>query len=108
MLPESFLTSLPESRPALGQFCIPLLCILSNGQVISCYGLAHHHQEPLPTTQDVAWLRARFTQQQERDRPGWLYPECDACHWRLNGQCTGGCLAQARNGQPAVVPCRSR
>ena len=84
---------IPESKPAIGQYCFPILDILPDGRVISCYGLAHHHQESLRATHDASWLR-RFAQQQETDRLSWLYPACADCHRRRDGQCTGGCLAQ--------------
>lgn len=96
MFPKDFLEALPESKPGFAQSCSPIIDILPDGRVISCYGLAHHHQEPLPAKDDAAWLRSRFMEVQEPDRSNWLYPRCGSCQRRRNGGCSGGCLAQRK------------
>ncbi len=93
MFPRDSLEILGEGAQDLGQRCSPVLDILPDGQVASCYPLASLHQEPLPDHYDAAWLRARFEDRLQPYRRVGVFRECVACPLREDGQCVGGCLA---------------
>ncbi len=93
MFPPEAFEILGKSVADIGQRCNPILDILPDGQVIACYPLASLHQEPLPDTQDAAWLRARFEEWLKPYRTTGIFRECSECLLKKNGQCTGGCAA---------------
>ncbi|MBI4473381.1 MAG: radical SAM protein [Acidobacteria bacterium] len=93
MFPEGALEALAISPDEVGLRCNPILDILPDGNVISCYPLANHSVIPLPDEHDSLRLRSEFSGKQSGDRGFMLYKECEACAWRARGECTGGCLA---------------
>ncbi len=114
MFPPGALEVLGIDPAEAGRRCNPILDILPDGSVISCYPLASRGRERLPTTRDAAWLRRRFHTTLTADRAFTLYPHCRRCSWRERGACTGGCLAAALRRQrrtefafslPAPVAC---
>ncbi len=81
-------------RPAdVGQRCSPILDVLPDGSVISCYPLAGLGTEPLCEERDAAWLRRRFEERRSLYRASGIYRHCDRCGLRAAGECSGGCLA---------------
>ena len=93
MFPEGAMSALGLTAEDVGLRCSPILDLLPDGHFISCYPLAAHAREPLRTDTDASRLRARFSQAQAADRTVMLYRECQTCHWRERGECTGGCLS---------------
>lgn len=93
MFPEGALEMLGKGPDEVGLRCNPILDVLPDGQVISCYPLASHAAEWLPDDHDDQWLRGQFAEKQEADRRFMLYQECNSCAWRMRGECTGGCLS---------------
>lgn len=93
MFPEGVLAAWGTGFDEVGLRCSPILDLMPDGQVISCYPLAAHKTTELPLHRDAASLRAHFTLQQANDRHFMLYRECDTCGWRARGECTGGCLS---------------
>jgi radical SAM protein with 4Fe4S-binding SPASM domain len=93
MFPAGSLEELGLGPNDVGLRCNPLLDVLPDGRVISCYPLATHATEQLDSVRDAKALRAAFTKRQADDRAFMLYPHCSTCEYRLSGRCTGGCLA---------------
>ena len=93
MFPDGGLSMLEINSDDVGTRCNPILDILPNGQVISCYPLASHSQEYLSEKQDADGLRLRFSQLLTAHRHFHLYKKCAHCEWREQGACVGGCLA---------------
>ncbi len=95
MFPPGALAAMGRAPGELGRRCGPILDLLPDGQVVSCYALARHAQEPLPDREDAAWLRARLADRQRAVRSFTLYPKCALCEFRARGECVGGCLSAA-------------
>jgi MoaA/NifB/PqqE/SkfB family radical SAM enzyme len=93
MFPDGALELLGLGRDDVGLRCNPILDVLPDASVISCFPLAAHSRERLFKEHDAAWLRSRFSPAQQGDRALMLFRECATCHWRARGDCTGGCLA---------------
>jgi radical SAM protein with 4Fe4S-binding SPASM domain len=93
MFPEGALEALQKTSADVGLRCNPILDVLPDGEVISCYALSSHASEPLTFGRDAQWFRQRLTERQEADRRVMLYRECETCAWRARGECTGGCLS---------------
>ncbi len=93
MFPDGALAALGKTCSDVGLRCNPILDVMPDGQVISCYALSAHSSEPFSSTHDAAWYRTTFTERQEPDRRIMLYQACDSCAWRARGECTGGCLS---------------
>jgi radical SAM protein with 4Fe4S-binding SPASM domain len=93
MFPEGALGTLAKAAGDVGLRCNPILDLMPDGQVISCYPLAAHSTIALTPEQDAGRMRAEFSRRQHAERPFTLYRECETCKWRARGECTGGCLA---------------
>jgi hypothetical protein len=93
MFPEGWLESQGKRAAEVGQRCGPVLDVLCDGSVISCYPLAGLGREPLPQDHDAAWLRRRFEERRSLYRTGGVHRRCGRCVRRAAGDCTGGCLA---------------
>ena len=52
MFPEGALDEMGITSAEMGQRCTPIMDILSDGQIISCYPLADHHTETIPENED--------------------------------------------------------
>lgn len=96
--PESF-EALNKSPGDIGQRCNPILDILPNGQVISCFPLRDHQQEHINDYSNCRELRSAFSNTQRKERVAMLYTTCRTCKWRIQGDCTGGCLAASMRRQ---------
>lgn len=97
MFPDGALAALGLGPTEVGLRCNPILDLLPDGTVISCYPLAGHAREPLTGDVDATALRTRFAAHQKEDRQLMLYAHCSDCEWRARGECTGGCLAASLN-----------
>lgn len=93
MFPEGALAALGKTAADVGLRCNPILDLMPDGQMISCYPLASHSTIDLTSAHDAAELRTHFSNRQKPDRTITLYPECATCSWRAKGECTGGCLS---------------
>lgn len=93
MFPDGALDALGLTSAEVGLRCSPLLDLLPDGRVISCYPLAAQGAEPLVENRDAGWMRSRFSKRQEVDRVFTLYRECEDCRWRGRGECLGGCVS---------------
>ena len=93
MFPDGALAALGKTSDEVGLRCNPILDLLPDGQVISCYPLATHETAALGPDRDAQGMRVHFSRRQEPDRRFMLYRECESCSWRERGECTGGCLS---------------
>lgn len=96
MFPDGAMEALGLTPQEVGLRCSPILDVLPDGSVISCYPLAAHATEPMAG--DAQAVRARFVERQEADRTFMLYKRCVSCDWRARGACTGGCLSASMRG----------
>jgi hypothetical protein len=93
MFPPGFLDALGPAASAIGLCCSPILDILADGWVVSCFALASLAREPLPEIENAEALRGRFTARLAGYRRLGVFRECAACEVRQGGRCNGGCLA---------------
>lgn len=93
MFPAGAMAALGLTEREVGLRCSPILDVLPDGSLISCYPLATHATERLADHATSASIRDAFVEQQATDRAFRLYKDCESCYWRAQGQCTGGCLS---------------
>jgi hypothetical protein len=106
MFPEGTMESLEIRGHEIGRRCNPILDVLCDGDVVSCYPLASLHHEPLTDTADAPALREAFQEALARYRPAGVFPECSTCTLRQQGDCSGGCLAAALARRRSNSACR--
>ncbi len=99
MFPDGTVAALGPGGGSLGNRCGPILDLLPDGRLISCYPLAALGAVPLEPDLDAPRARAIFAARQQADRAFRLTPDCDACSRRAGGECSGGCLAAALQRQ---------
>lgn len=99
MFPESSFSSIGPEMAELGKRCNPILDILPDGQVASCFPLASLQQEMLREDLTDTELRNVFSKKQETFRSMMLYKKCSNCTYRQHGHCTGGCLSASMQRQ---------
>lgn len=95
MFPEGTLGDLGPGAADLGTRCGPVLDLLPDGRVISCYPLAALGSIALGPEWDASAARAHFQDRRDAMGPCYLSPGCDGCAWRARGECGGGCLSGA-------------
>ena len=93
MFPPGFLESLGTAAADIGVCCSPVLDILPDAQVVSCFPLAALAREAMPDGETADALRCRFTTRLSGYRRLGIFRECAACEVRASGRCVGGCLA---------------
>ena len=93
MFPPGFADALGPAAGGIGSCCSPILDILPDGCVVSCFPLALLAREPLPEVENAEALRGRFTARLSGYRRLGVFRECAACEARQSGRCNGGCLA---------------
>lgn len=104
MFPPGFLDALGPAAADIGTRCSPILDVLPDGQVVSCYPLATLAREPLPDRETAADLRGRFSETFSGYRRLGVFRECAACEVRQRTRCNGGCLsASIQRLRPAVA-----
>ena len=91
MFPSDVLDSI--NAQDVGRRCSPILDILADGQVISCYPLAALGKIPLDCQVDANFLRQSFTAGFSSYRAAGVFTRCSSCDLKQNGDCLGGCLA---------------
>lgn len=94
MFPGGDLKAVDPASDA-GMRCSPVLDLLPDGRIISCYPLADVACAPLPEQETADTVRRRFAAKLEPYRRLGVYRECAGCAWRESGRCAGGCLAAA-------------
>ena len=109
MFPENEQEFIKKIAPDIGQRCNPILDILPNGRIISCYPLANIADTPLTSNTHETDLRTKFEKKFAPFRKLGIYPECSDCLYRKSSQCVGGCLSAAmmrlnRNSQNSRHP----
>jgi MoaA/NifB/PqqE/SkfB family radical SAM enzyme len=95
MFPEGALRELGIAPQQVGLRCNPILDVLPDGQVISCYPLGDFHRERMLPADDVISLRRRFNEKLAPLRPLGIFRKCAGCDFRARGECVGGCLSTA-------------
>lgn len=95
MFPPDFVETMGESGADIGRRCNPVLDILPDGQVVSCYPLAAMGHHALPEDHGASWLREFFAAKAMPLRSSGLFRECARCLLRQRDACTGGCLSAA-------------
>lgn len=99
MFPEDSFALIGQDIANLGNRCNPILDILPEGQVISCFPLANFQQELILEDMKDADLRQIFINKQKPFRSMMLYKKCHTCEYRLHGYCVGGCLSASMQRQ---------
>jgi radical SAM protein with 4Fe4S-binding SPASM domain len=89
------LEALGDAVEHVGSRCNPILDILPDGEVVSCYPLAGFHREPLPDHHDASWLRARFVERLKPFDSLGVLRQCSSCAFKDDDKCNGGCRAAA-------------
>lgn len=95
MFAEGTMARLGSAAGNIGARCNPVLDLLPDGRVISCYPLAPLGSLALQPGLDAQRARAYFQIRRERSGPCLLTPDCDGCEWLANDACGGGCLSAA-------------
>lgn len=95
MFPEGALQALDLGPREIGLRCSPILDVLVDGEVISCYPLAHHSRMSLGAPETTHDMRDAFRVAQTSARTATLFPHCTSCDYFRAGDCTGGCVAAA-------------
>ncbi|HEU4882343.1 MAG TPA: radical SAM protein [Longimicrobium sp.] len=93
MFPDGAMQALGLGPQEVGLRCNPILDVMPDGEVISCFPLARHAVEVLERYPDAGVLRRAFRERQAGDRAFMLYAHCAGCEHRAAGRCSGGCLA---------------
>jgi radical SAM protein with 4Fe4S-binding SPASM domain len=99
MFPNGALEALGKGFDEVGLRCNPILDLLPDGRVISCYPLASHAAAELKPQENAVSMRLHFMKRQEAERRFMLYRECETCSWRARGECSGGCLSASLGRQ---------
>ncbi len=93
MFPDGALDELGYGPQEIGLRCSPILDVLVDGSVISCYPLADHARLSIDERTTTHDMRDEFSERQRRDRAATLFPHCPSCRFFNAGQCTSGCLS---------------
>ena len=84
---------LEERHFQTGLRCNPILDILPNGRIISCYPLHSQYSILLTDDLDAAKARLIFEQKLSELNSIGIYKHCTICEAKGAGTCTGGCAA---------------
>ena len=93
MFSEAELDALRTQGTKVGWHCSPLLDIDVNGDVIHCFPLSRLMRLPLEPDSEATAMRRAFEQRMVPYRPVGIFKECSTCHFKVAGDCPGGCLA---------------
>ena len=88
-----------DGRPRMpfdvGNRCNPILDLLPDGTLISCYPLAGIGRMPIETVENADQARNLFGQRLAPFESVGIYPECGNCPAFREKSCLGGCRAAA-------------
>ena len=73
--------------------CSPVLDIDLEDEVSYCFPMAARFRAPFDPKIHADTVRKGFTEALQPFRQAGIYKECSSCSYKLNGICTGGCLA---------------
>lgn len=93
MFSDEDMAALQSAGTHLGWHCNPILDVDLRGEVIPCYPLSRLGSIPLRPDTTAAALRATFEAQTQGYRRAGIYPTCSSCALKIDGTCSGGCLA---------------
>ena len=79
----------------IGMKCAPILDILPDGRIISCFPLACMGDDVLSGQKNVSEIKEHFSAKLSPYRQVGVYRSCFSCVNKKSGRCTGGCLAAA-------------
>lgn len=79
---------------AIGSRCNPIVDILPEGTAIACYALSRFRRLPVTCHSTRDELTSRFDSELARWLPAGVSRDCDACDFRMDGRCGGGCRAR--------------
>lgn len=108
MFPPEAHELLTEAGAGIGRRCNPILDILPDGTVASCYPLSGVCAGMLSSDITADELRSLFEKQLEAYRTIGVFRDCCVCQWFLTEHCHGGCLAAAITRLRPTVPEHSR
>jgi Radical SAM superfamily/4Fe-4S single cluster domain len=95
MFPNGDIESLGKSASDIGRRCNPILDVLPDGSVASCYPLAGLLRIPLAHAEKTHGLKRRFEKKWLPYREMGIFKECSDCYMKKAKKCLGGCLALA-------------
>ena len=93
MFPDGVLEDLGYGPQDVGLRCSPILDVLADDSVISCYPLAEHARIELDAGLTTHQMRRAFSDKQQADRTATIFPHCTSCENFRAERCTGGCLS---------------
>ncbi len=93
MFTEEELGILKTVKADFGWHCSPVLDIDLAGQALHCYPLFDFQHLALTDQLDASTLRKTFEALTRPYRPSGIFKACSGCHFKLSGECPGGCLA---------------
>jgi hypothetical protein len=102
MFPPGFLEALGPAARDIGTRCSPVLDILPDGQVVSCYPLGALAREPLSQAETADALRSRFVARFAGYRRLGVFRECAACELHCNGGCLAASMQRLRPASTSV------
>lgn len=73
--------------------CNPILDIGLDGRTIHCFPLTGRIESPPNHRMTAQELRKELSSKTRAYRTAGIYKECSDCQFKLNGSCSGGCLA---------------
>jgi len=94
MFSREFLASHAALSASIGTRCNPIIDVLPEGSVISCYALSRFRRVPLTGGSTRDGLVAMFDEELELLLPIGVYRDCALCEFRSSGRCNGGCRAR--------------
>jgi len=97
MFPEDLQDTFKDEFGELGQRCNPVLDILPDGQIISCFPLHALEQVELSDSQTAQTVREVFIKTWEPFGSTGIYPHCIRCELFESKECLGGCRAHVIN-----------
>ncbi len=104
MFPEDLRDTIREEYGEIGQRCNPVLDILPDGQIISCFPLHALKQVELSDSQTAQAVREAFLKTWEPFESTGIYPHCIKCELFENKECLGGCRAHVINRFEGKAP----
>ncbi len=97
MFPEGFLEAPDAGAQETGRRCNPVLDILPDGTIVSCYPLAALGSFPLKKGIVASGLREKFLSRLRQYGQIGIFRECSSCRLFAERLCYGGCRAAAVN-----------
>jgi len=102
MFSQSAFDTLAQVNALVVSHCNPVLDIDVDGQTSHCFPLAGKFTTSMKENCSAQDLRQELSGAVRAYRVAGIYPECTACSFRMNQECSGGCLAQTiRRFHPA-------